>query len=886
MKNRQQAFAVRASVIAVRAALIGVAAMSVARAAESDDVKQQTQPTSSVEVGAGYVSQDSFKFGEYNGLFNKGAYGIFGFRAYGGGTYDTADPTRWSITGTDLGLETRDVAIQYGQQGRFRIDVGYDELRRARSDTYQTPYLGAGGNTLTLPANWARPVVPQVNPTGVNFRSLSPTTGLAPSLVGGVVTPPTAAQQAIVNNILANDVPAFHNVDIDTKRKRLDGGFSYNIDANWQIKVSARTEKKDGLKLMSTVSSQVSEFAAVIPDLIDQTTDQYNASITYSVPKGFFQAAYYGSVFKNDVGSMTWSDVNDPSKSATMSSAPSNDFHQFLLTGGYNFTRTTKLVMSGSYARNTQDDAFISTAQNNQLPLGLPTSSLHGLVETSDFNARLSAMPVKGLNLNATYKYNDRDNKTPVNTYYFQDANEARATAASPFNAALGLAPNTLGSNINIYANRPYSKRLNQFNLDANYAVAPGQSILGGYEYQQIDRSCPGSWINCADAPRTRENTLKAEWHANPRDDVDARLAYAYSERRVNYDENAFLALVPAANLVPAGGATESAYQYLQETGLTGFGPVAGFPTTPLTGNAAIFSPNNNILPQALYGSRNNINEEVGMRRFNMADRNRNKARATVNWQANEKLGLMGNVEYLDDDYKNSVFGLQSMRSWAATLDGSYSMNEALSANLFYTYEDRTTKTAGESYSANSNTANVGGVAGNTVVDGGCFATVQQRNNNAKIDPCNNWATDMRDKVNTLGAGLRYRGLMGGKLDVASDVLFSWARTDIAVSGGSYVNNPLAVANRPAVTPAVLFIPAQNFPTVTNNSVELRITGVYSIDKSSAIRAFYWYQHLNSTDYVYDGMQFGTISAVMPSNEQAPSYNVSVVGISYVYSWQ
>ena len=151
-----------------------------------------------------------------------------------------------------------------------------------------------------------------------------------------------------------------------------------------------------------------------------------------------------------------------------------------------------------------------------------------------------------------------------------------------------------------------------------------GQRIKGGYEYQQIDRRCDGSWISCADAPKTRENTLRAEWRANMVENLErpARVC-VFASGASNYDENAFLSLVPMANVVPAGGATVSAYQYLQQTGLTGFGPVAGFPTSPLTGNAAIFSPNNNILPQALYGSRNNINEEVGMRRFNMADRNR-----------------------------------------------------------------------------------------------------------------------------------------------------------------------------------------------------------------------------------------------------------------------
>jgi MtrB/PioB family decaheme-associated outer membrane protein len=890
MKTKNGSFAVRASVVAVQSALVALAAMSPAQAAEGDDAARRlTQPTNVIEVGAGYVSDDSAKFGEYNGLSNKGIYGIFNFDLRGGGNYENGDPTRWRATGTDLGLETRDIHLEYGQQGKFRIDVNYDELRRERSDTFQTPYRGAGSNLLTLPSNWLKPFVPQVSGSAINFRSLSPTTGLAPSNVGGVVTPPTAAQQATVNNIIATDVPDFQNVDLSTKRKALDAGFSYNIGPRWEFKASAKHEKKDGLKPMGAVTSQVSEYATIMPDLIDQTTDQYNASLTYTGDSAFFQVAYYGSVFHNDVSSMTWQDANDPTKTATLSSAPSNSFHQILLTGGYNFSPTTRLVLNGSYGRNTQDDQFVTAGQNAQFPLGLPVSSLDGKVVTTAFNAKLTAKPVKDLNVAAAYKYDNRDNQTPVNTYFFQDANEARAAAASPFNAALGLPANTLGSNINIYANRPYSKKINQFNADADYAVAKGQRIQGGYEYQEIERKCDGSWINCADAPKTRENTLRAEWRANVVENLSGRLAYAYSERRVNYDENAFLALVPMANVVPAGGATVSAYQYLQQTGLTGFGPVAGFPSSPLSGDAAIFSPNNNILPQALYGSRNNINEEVGMRRFNMADRNRNKVRGSVNWDASDRLSLQGGLDYNKDDYNNSVYGLKNAETWALNLEGTYVINADFTAQAFYTYEDIQSQSAGISYAANSNTAFVG-QAGNTIVSGGCFATVLAKNSNAKIDPCSNWSTDMRDKVDTFGAGFKYRNLMGGRLEMVGDVIYTHARTDIAVAGGSYVNNPFALAApAPALAPgvpAVFFIPAANTPTATTKTIELRLGGQYELDKASALRMLYWYQHLKSNDYVYDGMQFGTLTNVIPTNEQPFNYNVHVVGVTYIYRFQ
>jgi MtrB/PioB family decaheme-associated outer membrane protein len=891
MKTRQEGFNMRASMLATRAALAALVAAPAAYAADGDAnlIRELTQPTSVLEAGLGYVTQDSFKFGEYNGLFRKGAFGILNLDVRGGGTWDSNDPTRWRIVGTDLGLEDRDLHVEYGQQGTFRVNVGYDELRRNRSDSYQTPYLGAGTDTLTLPPGWIKPIVPQVSGSAINFRALSPITGLAPALAAGVVTQPTAAQQATVNKIIGADVPAFNNVDLSTKRKAVDGGFTYEIDRHWELKVSAKHERKEGLKPLGAVTSQVSEYASILPDPIDQTTDQYNVSLTFTAEKGFVQLAYYGSVFHNDIQSVTWQDANDPTKTATLASAPSNDFHQILLTGGYTFAPSTKLVLNASYGRNTQNDQFVLFGQNSQFPVGFPASSLNGLVVTKAFNAKLTSKPVKGLNLVAAYKFDDRDNDTPVRTFIFQDANEARAAAASPFNAALGLPANTLGSNINIYANRPYSKKVNQFDLDGNYQVARGQVVAAGYEYQQIDRQCDGSWINCADAPKSRENTGRLEWRTNAIENVTTRLAYAYSERRVDYDENAFLALVPMANVVPAGGATISAYQYLLATGLTGFGPVAGFPLTPLTGDAAIFSPNNNILPQALYGSRNNFNEEVGMRRFNMADRNRHKLRGSVNWDANDQFSLQGSLEYNKDDYDNSIYGLRNAENWALNLEGSYAFTGDLTANAFYTHENIKSQSAGISYGSNSNAAFVG-QAGNSLVQGGCFTTVQARNNNAKIDPCLNWSTNMRDKVDTFGVGFAWKNLAAGKVDVLGDLVYADARTDIGVAGGSYANNPFAVsAPAPALppgVPAVLFIPAADMPTASTKTLDLRLAAQYALDRNSAIRLLYWYEHLRSNDYIYAGMQFGSLANVIPTNEQPFHYNIHVIGVSYIYRWQ
>jgi hypothetical protein len=166
-------------------------------------------------------------------------------------------------------------------------------------------------------------------------------------------------------------------------------------------------------------------------------------------------------------------------------------------------------------------------------------------------------------------------------------------------------------------------------------------------------------------------------------------------------------------------------------------------------------------------------------------------------------------------------------------------------------------------------------------VIGGCYNNVLAKNNNAKIDQCLNWSTDMHDRVDTLGFSLQRKNLMASKLNLGGDLVYSRARTMVNVNGGSYVTGVGATA---AAGP-VYFIPAGNMPTVETNTVELRLNGKYKIDKSSSVQLAYSFLHMSSTDYAYDGMQTGTVTIVMPTLEKAPSYNVHAIGASYIYSF-
>ncbi len=153
-------FSAKVITLAVQGALVAMFASPVfAQEAGSEEVTALTQPTNSVDIGADYVSKDSAKFGEYNGLNKKGADLIGNFNMRGGDAYNSfnggSGTKRWELNGTDLGTTSRELGGSVSDQGKWSFGIGYDELRHNTADTYQTPFLGSmGGNNFTLPSNF------------------------------------------------------------------------------------------------------------------------------------------------------------------------------------------------------------------------------------------------------------------------------------------------------------------------------------------------------------------------------------------------------------------------------------------------------------------------------------------------------------------------------------------------------------------------------------------------------------------------------------------------------------------------------------------------------------------------------------------------------------
>ncbi|HEX8963301.1 MAG TPA: MtrB/PioB family decaheme-associated outer membrane protein [Rhodocyclaceae bacterium] len=644
MKANNRKLAVSLMALSVQGALAAMAMMPQAALAEGDeDVAALTNPTNYVEIGVTNNSAKSAKFGEYNGLPDKGADLLGNFSVKGGDSYGQNTGTRrWSLYGNDVGTTSRELGASVGDQGKWNVGIDFDQLRHNISDTYKTPLQGSvGGNTFNLPASF-----------GVINTSTAPAT--AAGTLGL-----TAAQKA-----------AFQQQDIYSERKNTSFSAGFNFSPEWNVKFDYKRIDQSGAKLMAagtdilgyvagtTLAAWGAEKTLILPNPTSYKTDNVTLALNYVGEKGNFSAEYYGSLFHDDYTGVNFPNPfnGDQKKSGTlaaftstvlqptganigafpidsMSTPPDNQFHQLDFKGGYLFSPATRFTGGLAYSRNTQNDTFTGTYTPGMVGV-LPANSLNALVVNKHLDLRLSHQATKGLNLAAAYKFNERDNRTASSVYQFFD---------------LGTAPNK-GSAPTSVLNAPMSNKRQQFELAADYRIDPRQTLHGAYEYEKIQRWCDNSLANtrqgavpadgsatpvnssCAQVPEEKENRLGLLYRIRATDSVAVNAGYTYARRKSDLNQ--------------------SFYNPMQANG-------EGY-------------------------------EDRGFVAFFQASRAENLFKAGVNWQATDQLSLGVSGKYGKDDYKDETFGVTKGTTASLNLDAAYNYSEDNSVSAYGTIQHRT----------------------------------------------------------------------------------------------------------------------------------------------------------------------------------------------------
>jgi MtrB/PioB family decaheme-associated outer membrane protein len=676
------------------------AAVSSALAVDTSQWKCESCPfekdriDATVEAGVTTVSQESAKFGDYSGYDRKGAYLDAGgtARVRSGGFYG-------SVTGTDLGLDSRSFSADAGREGLFRLRLGYSQIPRHLTEGAETPFLGVGGSVLTLP--------------------------------GGYPAATTASMP------LASTLQP---VDIGYKRERYDVGATALAGQAWTYGITWRRDVRDGTRPMAgsffSTSSQL-----VVP--VDQVTDQFEVSTSYNGSR--FQATLGGqlSVFRNNQDSLTWSNpftaLVAGGNTGQLALPPDNKFWQVFGSAGFDIMPRLRASADLAVGRMTQDDGFVAPTLNANLApaaqAAMPGQSLNGKVDTLNGSVRVTATPIDALRLNLAYLHDERDNKTPSETYPTVITDTFVDVART---------------------NQPFGFKQNRYKFDADYRLLPKVRTSVGAEQDDRDRTLQ-------EVVTTRETTFWGKVGAQLREDLSLSFKYARA------------------------GRSSSTY-----------------------GVAAWIDPPENPL----------------MRKFNLAERTRNKGTLRADATVTESISIGLNVEIADDDYRRSTIGLKDARTVDFGADASWAINDATQLFVFAQTEHIRSRQTGSQVFANPD-----------------------------------WTAHNTDRTDVAGLGVKYAALKG-KLDLGADLTFARTRSDVLVSAG------------PTDPP---------FPPMKTSRDSVRLRADYRVKDNLSVSGLYGFERYNSQDWRLDGVFPGTVPNLLALGDQSPRYRVHLFSIALRY---
>lgn len=473
----------------------------------------------SVTVGVGAVggtAADRPVFGQYNGLRpGRSATGMLGF------DYVLRDDEneKWvQLRGSNLLGDTRELSLVWKNPGEWKFTADYGELIRYDLNTINTGLVGVGSRT------------PQV----VNLTAGAGTGA---------------------------------DVDLNTKRTGLGLGFATWITPNVVFELDLKSERKEGSRLFGigmncpssvapgcgvTTGTNTGWAVLMLPEPINASHSQVEARLSYGFEKLRFNFGYYGSFYRNSNGTLNASvpsSLNNPLGfslplsaglqgilSQPLALAPDSQAHQLDLSGSYDFTTVTRGTFKLGYANASQNQDFVGAGLT-----GAPfaTANLGAEVVTKSAKFGLTSRPIPGLSLLADWRYEDKDDRTPIARYNVEGD----------------------GSSALSYTNQSLPYRKIHGKLAANWQFSSAYRGTIGADYDDIDRgvftaTSAASGISAL-RQKTKEVSVYAEMRRRLTEDFSGALNVSRSQRdgsawlRDNSGTGVTAVADPATGLLP-----------------------------------------------------------------------------------------------------------------------------------------------------------------------------------------------------------------------------------------------------------------------------------------------------------------------------------------------
>lgn len=236
-----------------------------------------------------------------------------------------------------------------------------------------------------------------------------------------------------------------------------------------------------------------------------------------------------------------------------------------------------------------------------------------------------------------------------------------------------------------------------------------------------------------------------------------------------------------------------------------------------------------------------------------LADRDRDKVRAVVNWMPLEALTVDFVAEYAKDNYTQRTVGLRDGSARLYSVDAGYAISEKWQTNAWVSSNDTRSH----------------------MLD--CRASTTGAPNPAASNSfCPNtstnefWEADLQMLGDAFGVGVN--GKPTGRIDVGLSVEYYRDRA------------------RQVITALSGAAPADEFPDITYRHTILRLQGRYALTRNSGIRAQYVFDRYNISDWTWSTYVFGqgTNPAATDGTtiSQSPYQKVHFIGAAYYYEFR
>lgn len=552
-------------------------------------------PENIVSIGLGAIdnTNSSKRFSQYTGLNNSTSV----LQDIEINKRDETQGLWTNVVARNIGLESREVSLSQQKQGAWKYSLDYNEIVRLDPYVIHTGMTGGGTST--------------------------PTVNL-------IATPPMPVAWATDNGLVASNGISGNDVELKIKRTALSISGDAWLTPEIQLELSFRNEDKHGARMFGragmtsvamkknpdgTGASLNGGWAVLLtPEPINSNIRSIETKVNFSRDKLALSAGYYGSFYVNQLGNLTpevpgslnrgvlWSNCATVGCSTVqqMASAPTalppdNQAHQYYLSGNYAFSDTMRSNFKLAYTMAMQNESY---AGMGLTPSAGSPGSLGGLVNTTLAQMGLTMKPLSALTVNASLRYEDRADKTPVYVYN---------TSGVSTNYALNNTTNWPSA----------SQTRTTAKLEGIYRVSEQYSALLGLDWDRKQTPLPSANTSVVSKqvffrPVLAETGVHAELRKSFSETVNGAVSAEYKQRRGN-----------EGDWMTTSGDPGNALVY--------FDPSAA----AVLGNAG----GNYVLPDMYM------------------DRNRTKLRSNLEWDVSKKWAMQVVAEHGQDHYLRAFPG-------------------------------------------------------------------------------------------------------------------------------------------------------------------------------------------------------------------------------------